>query len=239
MNDYRRAWAKFSDDRRFRYELGRAWAPDGPTCCFIMLNPSTADENQLDPTVRRCVYFARAWRYSRLVVGNLFALRSTDPRALYREPMIGDDWRNDDALVRMAAAADLVVAAWGNHGAYLDRGGRVLELLGGLCRPVHYLKLTKARQPAHPLYLRRDTTPTPFVAVHGYPGGVPSTPPGMERNRAPCGECGRFIESPDGSRPNWCARFDREARRFQYALAPRGRSCFQPNEETHHVETRE
>lgn len=113
--------ATFSDCRTYRYRLHRIWDAGKPPCAFIMLNPSTATEAVLDPTVRRCVGYAMAWGYGGLIVGNVFALRSTDPRALYAaaDP-IGP--ANDDALAEIAQAAGLVVCAWGKHGHYKRRG---------------------------------------------------------------------------------------------------------------------
>ena len=77
------AGAVFSDDMVYRYRLWRTWDPDLPTCLFIMLNPSTADHEQNDPTIRRCLDFAKQWGYGQLLVGNLFALRATDPARTY------------------------------------------------------------------------------------------------------------------------------------------------------------
>jgi hypothetical protein len=120
---------------------------------FVLLNPSTATATEDDPTIRRCIGFAERWGYPSLVVTNLFALRSTDPRALRtsRAP-VGPD--NDHWLMKSAMGADRIVAAWGNHGRYLKRGAKVLWL--GLPRPVYCFGLTKVGEPKHPLYLRKD-----------------------------------------------------------------------------------
>ena len=115
------AGAVFSDDMVYRYRLWRTWDPELPTCLFLMLNPSTADHEQNDPTIRRCLDFAKQWGYGQLLVGNLFALRSTNPQNLrhHPEPTGGPD--NDDALLAMHEEANLTVAAWGVHGAHLRR----------------------------------------------------------------------------------------------------------------------
>jgi hypothetical protein len=122
-----------------------------------MLNPSTADECSDDPTIRRCIGFARTWGYGGLEVVNLFALRATDPRALRvsRDPIGG----SNDAYLRDAAArAAVMVIAWGAHGVFRSRSAAALELLSPLARLLA-LGWTIAGEPRHPLYLRRDVTP--------------------------------------------------------------------------------
>jgi hypothetical protein len=152
------ASATFSADRVFRYTLTRTWDPDGPVVNFLMLNPSTADAFALDPTNRRCVGFAQAWGFGRLVTTNIFAVRSTDPRALrsVADP-IGD--LNDEAILDAARVADLIVVAWGNHGAFLDRGLQVAGILQAEGLILHCLRLTGAGQPGHPLYVAATTQP--------------------------------------------------------------------------------
>ncbi len=146
--------ATFDESGRYRYRLWRHWGPSAGRVIWVMLNPSTADADVLDPTVRRCVTYARAWGFGGLEVLNLFAWRSTDPRALYAavDP-IGPD--NDRMIVEAVyqPATDLVVCAWGVHGALHDRGRRVRRLLPttAVC-----LGRTRAGHPKHPLYLKRD-----------------------------------------------------------------------------------
>jgi hypothetical protein len=191
--------AEFSPCRTWRYTLTRTLAPAvlpeppiyglGPferlrTIAFIGLNPSTADETHDDPTVRRCLRFAERWGFERLVMLNIFALRSTDPKALRRaEDPIGPE--NDAYIADRAAHADLVVCCWGVHGLWhacarafpcegcsdrevcreaercwrspvLTRQEEVLALLreGGV-EPWAF-GFTKGGAPKHPLYLRAD-----------------------------------------------------------------------------------
>ena len=122
---------------------------------FIGLNPSTADETKPDPTVRRCIRFAKDWGYDGLIMTNLFAWRATLPRDMKAEdePVGGE---NDEWLLRLAQQAGVVVAAWGTHGTHLRRDGNVRALLAG---KLHYLRLTKDGLPSHPLYLPANLTP--------------------------------------------------------------------------------
>lgn len=148
--------AVFDPTGRYRYRLERYWG-SGPCVAFVMLNPNTADATHDDPTIRRCVGFARRWGFGRLVVVNLFAYRARHPRALrtVRDP-VGPD--ADRHLVAAAAEAHRVVAAWGNHGQWRGRDEAALALLGApLC-----LGLTNSGAPRHPLYLPADTSPVPL-----------------------------------------------------------------------------
>lgn len=138
----------------YRYRLERTWAANLGTCVFVMLNPSTADASVDDPTIRRCVGFAKAWGYGRLVVGNLYALRATNPKMLWTvlDP-VGP--ANREHLRRMAAEADLIVCAWGAHGARNGRGRMVRSALlaaAPLNVDVMALGHTRAGEPVHPLY---------------------------------------------------------------------------------------
>lgn len=153
--------AEFSPCRTWRYTLSRIWEPAGEACMFVGLNPSTADESLDDPTVRRCIRFARDWGYGGLRMLNLYGFRATYPRDLHaaREP-IGPD--TDEWLAELARHSGLVVAAWGaDPGPYLGRPARVRELLGD----VSVLGFTQQGQPRHPLYMRADCQPQPWSAA--------------------------------------------------------------------------
>ena len=151
--------ARFSRCRRWRTLLWRRWDESRPAANFLMLNPSTADELQLDPSCTRAYNFARLWGFGSIVITNLFAWRATDPGDMKaaRDP-VGRG--NDAAIVRAAREAAIVVCAWGNHGAHLGRSQKVLRLLQDL--PLHVLKLNGGGEPAHPLYLRAMLKPKPW-----------------------------------------------------------------------------
>jgi hypothetical protein len=152
--------ALFSSCRTWRYSLSREVAPlDGNgTVAFIGLNPSTADETADDPTIRRCIGFARRWGFARLKVLNLFAFRSTDPAALLAAPdPVGP--QNDSTIREGIRGSDLVVCAWGAF----PNGRRAAEVLPLIAAP-HCLGTTKNGSPRHPLYLRASTDPMPWSA---------------------------------------------------------------------------
>lgn len=144
----------------YRYALWREWS-DEPPVLFVMLNPSTADASQDDPTIRRCTAFARQWGYGGLIVANLFAWRSPYPALLRgtKDP-IGPS--NDHWLKKLVNQSSAVVGAWGNHGNYLQRGQAVAAMIPDLL----CLGITKQGQPRHPLYVPGATQPTPMEAHH-------------------------------------------------------------------------
>jgi hypothetical protein len=125
----------------------------------IGLNPSTADAVRLDPTCTRCERRARALGFGGYVMTNLFALKSTDPAALRRDPKPCGGVQNDFAVLAVARAAGMVLAAWGAHGALNGHAAVVLAELRGAGVELHHLGLTKDGHPRHPLYLRNDVQP--------------------------------------------------------------------------------
>lgn len=154
--------AELSPCRQYRYSLTRQWSSKRPTCLFIGLNPSTADELTDDPTIRRCIGFAHTWGYGKLVMANLFAFRATDPSTLLRVPEpIGPD--NDRFLLSLCADAAMTIAAWGANGACVYRSGHVLNLLSDAGVKLYCLGKTKDGAPKHPLYLPKTTKPVPFA----------------------------------------------------------------------------
>jgi hypothetical protein len=151
--------AVFDDERIYRYALTRAWG-FGPRVLWIMLNPSTADESVLDPTLRRCLGFAQSWGFDGFEVCNAYALRSTDPRALKVHPHpIGPD--NDVAIEYLAERAGRVIVGWGSN-CEIAREREVAKILAGVgVRPM-CLGTTGKGAPRHPLYLRADSLAFPW-----------------------------------------------------------------------------
>jgi len=169
------AVATFDPSRRYRYRLSRIWAADDPVVAFVMLNPSTADAHRLDPTVRRCVGFARSWGFGGIEVVNLFAYRATDPAELLRCPEpVGAG--NDRAVLAAALRADLVVAAWGAGGGHGDRGATVTARLAARGVALCAIGRTKTGQPRHPLYVRGDVRPVPWSGPTPERGGIITAP---------------------------------------------------------------
>ena len=152
--------AVFSPDRKYRYTLWRHWIGGTGYAMFIGLNPSTADEVADDPTIRRCIGFAKSWGYAGLCMTNLFAYRATNPADMIDfELPIGAD--NDKHIMDVAKDAGVIVAAWGALGNWRGRGRHMRALLPNL----HYLKLTKDGHPAHPLYLPKTLIPIAWEAA--------------------------------------------------------------------------
>lgn len=151
--------ATYSDCERYRYDLTRIWDPQGTRANFLMLNPSTATEAQNDPTVERCERRARALGHGAFRVTNVFAWRATDPRDMRAAAEPVGRPENDAAILEAAAWADLVVCAWGTHGAHLGRGPEVEALLRGAGHALTTLGLSKAGHPKHPLYIGYGVQP--------------------------------------------------------------------------------
>lgn len=143
--------AKISDCGQYRYTLTRG---DAPRLCFVMLNPSTADATLDDPTIRRCLGYAKREGCAGLEVLNLYALRATNPADLWKHhDPVGPD--NDRELYWAASRYMRMVAAWGAN-AKPDRVKQVRNILEGNGITLFHLGLTKDGSPKHPLYLRAD-----------------------------------------------------------------------------------
>lgn len=153
--------ATFSECRQYRYMLWRVWDESKPAAVFLMLNPSTADDVDNDPTVERCQRRVHALGYGSLKVVNIFAFRSTDPALLYEQAdPIGPE--NDVAILQATKSAGIVICGWGTDGALRNRGQEVIDLLRRNGITPHYLKLNKDGSPGHPLYIAYSVQPKPY-----------------------------------------------------------------------------
>lgn len=157
------AGAIFSGCERYRYRLWRRIG-DGVMgrCLFIMLNPSTATHEVVDPTITRCLGYAKAWGYSGLEVCNIFAYRATDPKDMKAQTdPIGPV--NDDTIASVALSVEseggIIVCAWGAHGKHMQRSEAVIKRLQQHDVPLYFLKLNADGEPGHPLYLKSSLTP--------------------------------------------------------------------------------
>lgn len=158
------AWATYSKCERYRYVLGRLWDNSGPLLVACLLNPSTATENVLDPTLKRVEGFAKRDNYGGFIVVNCFAYRSTNRKALLtvNDP-IGP--RNDEAIINSIKASliEKVIAGWGcpDNKKIAERVNYVFTLPHvELIRNFYWYtfgQLTKKGYPRHPLYLSADT----------------------------------------------------------------------------------
>ena len=156
--------ALYSECLSYRYGLWRRWG-DGGEVLYIMLNPSTATELANDPTIERCQRRAVQLGFGAMRIANLFGRRATRPEDLRRaaDPVGGD---NDDVLRDWAARSDMILAAWGVHGAHK---GRAQVVAGWLKGDVRHLGLTKQGHPRHPLYVSYKIAPTPWPLSQRYP----------------------------------------------------------------------
>ena len=166
--------AKFSEDRKYRYVLDRRVGESDKLVTFIMLNPSTADEVENDPTIRKCISFAREWGYGRLSVVNLFAYKSPKPRdlATIKGKDLDGGSRNDKAISEAVEMTDKLVCAWGSGSSLpaafkrevlKPRVQKVLAIIKNQRKKPYTIseKLTEENQPQHPrsLHFPEDTRP--------------------------------------------------------------------------------
>ncbi len=158
--------AIISDCGQYRYTLHRKLpqvVSFNKLCLFIMLNPSTADANLDDPTIRRCIGFAKRESCTELTVVNLFALRATNPKEIsaHHSPIGPDNHRHVEHQLERHGGG-VIVAAWGAHPAV---AGMSLPFkirdFGALC-----LGTTKEGRPRHPLYVRADQPLIPWGSAN-------------------------------------------------------------------------
>lgn len=151
--------AEFSKDRKYRYALWRIWDTRLPLIMVIALNPSTANENETDPTITRVINFARDWWYGGVYMMNLFALVTPNPSDLKKsKDPLGD---NDGWIEKIAPKCEEVVFAWGNFPEARERAEQVIKMFPN----AKALVLNKNGTPRHPLYVKADTVLIPFNKI--------------------------------------------------------------------------
>lgn len=166
--------AELSKCEKYRYALSRVWDASLPECAWVMLNPSTADHMKDDPTIRKCVGFARRWGCGSIYVVNLYAYRATDPSVLRRcNYPIGEildlgpntTVNANDTWIAEAAKCARMIVAWGGHAP----AARASQVIGFIRQrrtaPIECIGTTRAGQPRHPLMVGYAVPPRPFTGV--------------------------------------------------------------------------
>ena len=147
--------AIISHDNKYRYQLSRVWDDEKPKILFIMLNPSTADADVDDPTIRRVVNFAKSWDYGGVFVGNLYAFRSTDPKGLkHTDDPVGPE--NMAHIQSLIGLTDKIVYAWGNN-------QKEPKWLCDLVDTPYCIDISTKGIPKHPLYLKGELQPKLYL----------------------------------------------------------------------------
>lgn len=163
-----RRTADISPCGKFRYSLTRTWEIGLPVVTFVMLNPSVANAEIDDPTIRRCMGFARSWGFGGIVVKNLYPYRATKPMDLFLAMKVMDVTGGSRGDQELRNLEGLVIAAWGAHATEeaIKRFARLSAPSPVYCLCQLRVK-SKRRQgliiPAHPLFLPSDLTPVEYL----------------------------------------------------------------------------
>lgn len=167
--------ALISECGKYRYSLERLCGQEQDrrgvalrTVLWVMLNPSTADATKDDQTIRKCMAFSARWGFTHMLVGNLFAFRTTDPKNLIHAQHAGIDIvgpRANEVLTAMAERAELVVCAWGAHAERWPMRSKWVrhEIARVVAAPIMALKTTGGGHPYHPLYIPLETELRPWA----------------------------------------------------------------------------
>jgi len=145
--------AEFSEDRKYRFALWRTWGhTDKGKVMFIGLNPSTANEQLNDPTIKRCINFAKSWGYGGMFMLNLYAYVSTDPKKLVLDENI---LKNNENLLEYSKKSDIVVFAWGCFKSHKKR----MKEVESMFPDAYCINKSKDGFPCHPLFQKGDLKP--------------------------------------------------------------------------------
>lgn len=153
--------ATISECGRYRYDLTRETGEGVGSVLWVMLNPSTADATEDDPTIRRCVGFTRRWGFARLKVVNLFAFRATNPAELCDADDALDS-ENIRALLAESMAHDRIVFAWGGGLKHAKEKAWVAEYVARIFHDAQCFGVNGDGTPKHPLYLKYETELVPY-----------------------------------------------------------------------------
>ena len=154
MNAVIEKTAIISDDLKYRYVLTRVFDEKLPMIAFVGLNPSTADAEDDDPTINKCIRYCKSWGYGGFYMVNLFAFRSPYPETLFIEnDPIGP--KNDNHLIEVFSKVSKVICCWGNTGTYR---GRNVDVLKNINDP-YCLSINGSGEPTHPLFIKSDLKP--------------------------------------------------------------------------------
>lgn len=147
--------ANFSGCGKYRFALWRIWDEDKPIITFVGLNPSTANEDTNDPTIRRVIRFANRWGYGGVYMMNLFPLVTPNPKDLLTKPIPKWAQRLNDSL--LGKIIDHVVFAWGSFPEAKEKGEQIAARVKGQA-----LAINKDGSPRHPLYVPAKTELIPY-----------------------------------------------------------------------------
>lgn len=148
--------AVISECGKYRYLLRRAWDHKLPRATFVMLNPSTADAEVDDATIRSCIRLCKSWGYGSFEVVNLFAYRSAKPDELAKVPDPCGP-KCDVILEGAVQRSEMTICAWGAHPMAIERGRNVWSTIHALRPSAFCLGVTKSGAPKHPLYIKIGT----------------------------------------------------------------------------------
>lgn len=159
MIEYQEKTAVISDCKKYRYMLRRVWDHMKPRALVVMLNPSTADADKDDATIRSLTRLCIALGFGSYEVVNLFAYRATNPKELYNN-MFKDNVgpKNDIFIAAALRRCDLPIIGWGAHQLAIERGHVVISMIRQRRPAVFCLGVNKDASPKHPLYIKSDQT---------------------------------------------------------------------------------
>lgn len=156
--------AVISECSRYRYLLLRTWEPTKARCVYVMLNPSTADADIDDPTIRSCIRLAKEKGFGGLAVVNLYAWRATDPKELPAKQSEALGSANPRAIETAVSQCSTVICAWGAHPYATRNVAGALDIIRLYQRTPYCFGVTQSGAPKHPLYIKSGTPLIPFVA---------------------------------------------------------------------------